>query len=123
MKHIVEYVESGRPVIGMRTETHAFSLKSKTYAKYSWGGNKEWKGGFGRHILGETWVNHWGHHGAQSTRGIIAKDQEKNPILRGIKDGDMVVTSGQLKLHNGAPVKINNDITPADDSNPKPKDR
>ncbi len=60
MKHIVEYVESGRPVIGMRTATHAFNLKSKTYGKYSWGGNEEWSGGFGRQVLGETWVNHWG---------------------------------------------------------------
>ena len=40
-------------------------------------------------MLGETWVNHWGGHGSQSTRGIIAKGQEKNPILRGIKDGDV----------------------------------
>ena len=35
MKEIVDYVESGRPIIGMRTATHAFNLKSKTYAKYS----------------------------------------------------------------------------------------
>jgi len=90
MKHIVEYVESGRPIIGMRTATHAFSLKSsKTYAKYSSGGNKEWNGGFGRQVLGETWVAHWGHHGSQSTRGILVKDEKGNPILRGIKDGDI----------------------------------
>lgn len=99
MKHIVEYVESGRPIIGMRTATHAFSLKSKTYAKYSWGGNKEWPGGFGRHILGETWVNHWGGHGSQSTRGILAKDQENNPILRGIKDGDIWGTTDVYEVH------------------------
>src|SRR5437867_9058370 len=36
MKHIVEYVESGKPIIGLRTATHAFSIKGgKTYAKYS----------------------------------------------------------------------------------------
>ena len=89
MKPIVEYVKSGRPIIGMRTATHAFRLKSKTYAKYSFEGNKEWSGGFGRHILGETWVNHWGGHGSQSTRGILAKGAEDHPILRGIKDGDI----------------------------------
>ncbi len=48
MKEIVDYVESGRPIIGMRTATHAFNLKSsKTYAKYSWN-SKAWDGGFGR---------------------------------------------------------------------------
>src|SRR5262249_41024734 len=89
MKYIVDYVESGKPIIGLRTATHAFDLKkSKTYAKYTWNG-KEWDGGFGRQVLGETWVNHHGKHGSQSTRGLIAKGQENNPILRGIKDGDI----------------------------------
>jgi type 1 glutamine amidotransferase len=87
MKHIAAYVESGRPIIGLRTATHAFNLKSKTYARYSWQ-SKEWDGGgFGRRILGETWVSHHGHHGKESTRGVIALGQEKHPILRGIKDG------------------------------------
>ena len=37
MKHIVDYVESGKPIVGIRTATHAFQLKSSsTYAKYSW---------------------------------------------------------------------------------------
>ncbi len=68
MKEIVDYVESGRPIIGMRTATHAFNLTGKTYAKYSWN-SKAWDGGFGRQVLGETWVNHHGHHGRESTRG------------------------------------------------------
>jgi len=89
MKHIVDYVESGRPIVGMRTATHAFDLKSsKTYAKYSYNG-KAWPGGFGKQVLGETWVNHHGDHGKQSTRGIVAKDAADHPILRGIKDGDI----------------------------------
>ncbi len=37
MKHIVDYVESGKPIVGMRTATHAFQLKSSpTFARYSW---------------------------------------------------------------------------------------
>src|SRR5207237_155554 len=36
MKHVVDYVESGRPVIGLRTATHAFRLAaSSTYVKYT----------------------------------------------------------------------------------------
>ncbi|MGA3044010.1 MAG: hypothetical protein ABSF54_24820, partial [Bryobacteraceae bacterium] len=53
MRHIVDYVESGRPVVGLRTSTHAFDLKSSpTYRRYSWN-SKEWDGGFGRQVLGE----------------------------------------------------------------------
>jgi type 1 glutamine amidotransferase len=89
MKHIVDYVESGRPIVALRTATHAFELKtSKTYQRYSWN-SKDWDGGFGRQILGETWIAHHGHHGKQSTRGIVAKAQARYPILRGIKDGDI----------------------------------
>src|SRR5262249_2226690 len=35
MKHIAAYVEAGRPVVGMRTATHAFDFKgSSAYAEY-----------------------------------------------------------------------------------------
>src|SRR5436190_997348 len=41
LKPIIDYVEAGKPVIGLRTATHAFNLnKSKEFAKYSWG-NKD----------------------------------------------------------------------------------
>ena len=89
MKEIVDYVESGRPVIGMRTATHAFNIKGgKKYAKYSYN-SKEWDGGFGRQVLGETWISHHGSHGKQSTRGIIAPGESSHPILKGIKDGEI----------------------------------
>ncbi|MHC5543525.1 hypothetical protein ACYOEI_35325, partial [Singulisphaera rosea] len=91
MKHIVDYVEAGKPVIGMRTATHAFDLKGeKAYLKYSWDSKHPgFEGGFGRQILGETWIRHHGDHGKQSTLGVIAKGQEGHPILRGIKSGDI----------------------------------
>jgi hypothetical protein len=89
MKLIVDYVESGKPIVGMRTATHAFNIKAgRTYAKYTWT-SKEWPGGFGKQVLGETWVNHHGAHGKECTRGIVAPGQEKHPILRGIKNGDV----------------------------------
>ncbi len=40
-------------------------------------------------------------------------------VLKGVKTGDIVVTAGQIKLRNGAPVTINNSIQPAD--NPAPQ--
>src|SRR5947209_10440022 len=89
MKHVAEYVEAGKPVIGMRTATHAFDLKpASAYAKYSWK-SQEFDGGFGRQVLGETWISHHGKHGSQSTRGIIVKEAADHPIVKGIKDGDI----------------------------------
>ncbi len=85
MQHVVDYVESGRPVIGLRTATHAFNNGEGAYTRYHWQ-NKEWSGGFGRQVLGETWISHHGRHGSQSTRGIIARE---HPIVRGIEDGDI----------------------------------
>ena len=43
-------------------------------------------------------------------------------ITKGLEAGDQVVTSGQLKLKNGTPVKIDNTITPANDPNPTPRE-
>jgi hypothetical protein len=89
LKYIADYVESGKPIIGMRTATHAFNLKgNKEYARYSVN-SKEWNGGFGRQVLGETWISHHGNHGSQATRGILVKEMANHPILRGIKDGDI----------------------------------
>jgi hypothetical protein len=90
MKHLVDYIESGRPIIGIRTATHAFNTKSEKYGKYTWT-NKDpaYEQGFGRQVLGETWISHHGKHGSQSTRGMIAEGRQDHPILRGIKDGDI----------------------------------
>jgi membrane fusion protein (multidrug efflux system) len=41
-------------------------------------------------------------------------------ILSGVKEGDEVVTSGQIKLRNGMPVTVNNDVQPTNDPNPTP---
>jgi membrane fusion protein (multidrug efflux system) len=39
-------------------------------------------------------------------------------VLSGIKDGDVVVTAGQVKLRNGVPVTINNAVQPPNSPNP-----
>ncbi len=100
MRHVVEYVESGKPVVGLRTATHAFNLTSPTYKKYTWN-NKDagYEGGFGRQVLGETWVNHHGAHGKEGTRGIIAPGQENHPILRGIEPGSIFGTTDVYTVH------------------------
>jgi len=86
MKLIMDYTNSGKPIIGLRTSTHAFNFrKHKTYAKWSFR-SRDPKGGYGRRVFGETWIRHYGHHNVESTRGIIAPGQEKNPIVKGCED-------------------------------------
>jgi hypothetical protein len=89
MEAIADYVDAGRPIIGLRTATHAFSMKEgHPFFGFSWN-NRSWEGGFGRQVLGETWINHHGSHGKESTRGLIAPGAAGEPILKGIKDGDI----------------------------------
>jgi type 1 glutamine amidotransferase len=103
MKYIVDYVESGKPIIGIRTATHSFALKnSKLYQRWNWN-SKEWDGGFGRQVLGETWVAHHGKHKVQSTRARIAPGQERSTILRGIGDGDIWVPTDVYTVANPLP--------------------
>ena len=93
MKEIDTYLRAGKPVIGMRTATHAFNIpNNRAYAHYGngYGGEKkEWVDGFGRLVLGEKWISHHGNHGSESTLGLIPPDAVGHPILRGIKDGDI----------------------------------
>jgi len=44
-------------------------------------------------------------------------------ILKGVSEGAMVVTSGQLKLKNGTPVRVDNSVQPLNDQNPTPQER
>lgn len=88
MKYFVDYAEGGGPIIGIRTSTHAFAYtrnKQSAYAKYDWQ-SKEWPGGFGQQVLGDTWVNHHGNHGGESTRGIVNAEFKSHPLLRGVTD-------------------------------------
>ena len=88
MRHVVDYVEGGKPILGIRTATHAFAYEqgsASRYTDWSWNG-ESWPGGFGRQVLGETWVNHHGQHGAESTRGVVPVAARRHPILRGVED-------------------------------------
>jgi type 1 glutamine amidotransferase len=88
MKYFVDYLNSGKPILGIRTATHAFQYsrnKQSPHRKFDWQ-SKEWPGGFGQQVLGDTWVNHHGNHGKESTRGIINPQFKAHPILQGVND-------------------------------------
>jgi len=89
MQHIVDYLDRGGPVVGFRTATHAFQIKrpDAKFLKFTWrGGDPQYEGGFGRQILGETWVSHYGTNHKQSSRLLLQADEADHPILRGVKD-------------------------------------
>lgn len=86
MRHFVDYYLAGKPIIALRTSTHAFDYAQDSpspYRKFGWQ-SKDWPGGFGKQVLGETWISHWGNHAHQATLGIIASGQSRHPILRGV---------------------------------------
>lgn len=89
---IENFLKSGKPIIGLRTSTHAFAYqknKESKYAKWTWNGKEAgWEKGFGKRIFGETWVNHHGIHAKEGCRALIDGVQEMNdhPVLRGVKD-------------------------------------
>lgn len=90
MKHFIDYVDSGRPMIVLRTATHSFAYsrnKKSPYAKYSWDYTGEGiKGGFGPLTIGETWTYHHGNHGVEGTRGLVDGQHAKHPILKSVVD-------------------------------------
>src|SRR5947199_3632379 len=88
MKHFVDAYLAGKPFIALRTSTHAFSYgggSDSPYAKFSWD-SKAWPGGFGKQVLGETWVAHHGAHKKEATRGVIEPSAKDDPILRDVTD-------------------------------------
>ncbi len=86
MKHFVDYYRAGKPIIALRTSTHAFNYTADSTSSYRDFGfaSKTWPGGFGKQVLGVTWISHWGNHGSQATRGIPA--DLRSPLLRGVED-------------------------------------
>jgi membrane fusion protein (multidrug efflux system) len=55
------------------------------------------------------------------TLGATRGDQVA--VLKGIDEGQVVVSGGQMKLRNGIPIAVNNAVQPANDSHPQPVDQ
>lgn len=80
---ITDFLNAGKPVIGLRTSTHAFNGKM---ASGDWTYGDWQKGGFGMKILGETWVAHHGGHKKEGARGVIVEENADHPVLNGVED-------------------------------------
>lgn len=87
MKRIIDYTESGKPIIGIRNATHPFRYVKRPdspYARYD-SGSKDPQGGWGRLILGETWVSHYGKNLVESTRCDVVPAAVAHPIFKGVR--------------------------------------
>ncbi len=78
-KHITQFLNDGKPVIGIRTATHAFTGQGKFGGKIPFAN-------WGRQILGEQWVSHHGSHKSQGARGVIESANANHPILNSVDD-------------------------------------
>ncbi|MEO6246263.1 MAG: ThuA domain-containing protein [Opitutaceae bacterium] len=98
MKLFADAVARGVPIVALRTSTHAFRFPAGSTTAYAAFND------FGRNVLGENWVSHWGANRRGATRGIIEPGAEGDPILRGVTDifGD----SGVYETHPTADSKI-----------------
>lgn len=77
MKHFADYVKAGKPVIGLRTSTHAFNGVKGEFSPFN---------GFGKKVYGEGWVSHWGRHKSEATRGVIESGASDDTLLRGVSE-------------------------------------
>jgi len=122
MKHFADYLAAGKPVIGLRTSTHAFSGIKGGYESFNQ---------FGKNVLGEGWVSHWGKHKSEATRGVIEPSAKNDPILRGVSD--IFGTTDVYEAHPPADAKIlvrgqvlkgmTSDAAPADYRKPRSTDK
>ena len=102
MQPILDYLNRGGAVIGLRTSTHGFRYpKDSPLYKYSFDyKGEDYKGGFGRQILGETWVGHYGPNHKSSTRLDLVAEQSAHPVLRVVKNA-----WAEIGAYNAAPIE------------------
>jgi uncharacterized protein len=116
LKYITDYVESGKPIIGLRTSTHAF-LYQEDSLKHM---NNEWP----TKVFGQQWITHHGHFddGNKPLTSVYFAHKMMPPILRGVKPFDAFswlyhVDGGEWKLQgdcnillHGKSLKSNHEI-------------
>jgi hypothetical protein len=108
LEHFYSYLDSGKPIIGIRTANHGF-----IGFDYQKDGKRI---DFGEAVLGGSFRNHHGRWQQDSTRGLIVEENKAHPILKGVKDiwgtSDVYRTfkeggrlpEGCLPLVNGQPL-------------------
>lgn len=76
LQYIVDFAESGRPMAGFRTSTHAFQYGEDHANQHM---DREWP----HEVFGLPWISH--HGGDNSTDVFLVEDRENHPILNGVE--------------------------------------
>jgi len=90
-KHVMDYVESGKPVVGFRTSTHAF-LYPEDHSNFRWNND------FGRYVLGTRYTAHL----RNETDCRIVERHKDHPVLTGVAN-ELFCSTGSLYLTNLQP--------------------
>jgi len=77
--HVIDYLDSGKPILALRTANHGF-LENFPYRI----DGKAVR--FGEDVLGGTFLEHHGNWSQDSTRGLLVEAARGHPILRGVED-------------------------------------
>lgn len=78
LEHIYQYLDSGKPIIGIRTANHGFlGFEYKKEGK---------KVDFGEEVLGGSFRSHHGRWQQDSTRGITVEVNKDHPVLSSVTD-------------------------------------
>ena len=83
LQHITEYAESGKPMVGFRTSTHAFLYKTDSTLFHL---NNTWP----TEIFGQQWITHHGHFddGQKPLTKVSLNPGATSPILNGVASFD-----------------------------------
>lgn len=94
MKHIRNYITAGKPVVGIRTASHAFSLRREEPGP----GFFDWPE-FDRDVLGGNYQGHTGHKGDEEVITYVraVKEARSHPILIGVPKDEFAVPSWLYK--------------------------
>ena len=106
--YILKFAESGKPMAGFRTTTHAFLYKDDKNREHL---NNDWPA----RVFGQQWITHHGHFAdgkVPLTRVEIAEQMQSHPILRGVVGFDAFswlyhVHGGEWKLYGDSKVLLN----------------
>ena len=98
-RHILDFAESGKPMAGFRTSTHAFMYKDDTLRQHL---NNDWPTA----VFGQQWITHHGHFedGHDPLTSVALVENTQSPILNGVQPFDAYswlyhVDGGEWKIN------------------------
>lgn len=98
-KYILDYAESGKPIVGFRTSTHTFLYEKDSSMMHL---NNEWP----TKVFGQQWITHHGHFedGNAPLTSVSPLPDTQTPILNGVEPFEAYswlyhVHGGDWKLH------------------------